>query len=66
MMIRVLSGIFALAVLTNPSISLAKSKKHHHVGYEQKGKVKFFDGQCMVEQKFKKHGGYEQKRKCRY
>jgi hypothetical protein len=65
-MIRVLSGCLALVFVASPSVSYAKSKKHDHAGYEQKGKVKFFDGRCMVEQKFKKHGRYEEKRKCRY
>jgi len=63
---RILMSLVAVAVTIGPSASYAKDKKHHHGGYEQKGKVKFFDGRCVVEQKFKKHGGYEEKRKCRY
>ena len=66
MILRVLIGLLAVGVAIGPSASYAKGKKHYHGGYEQKGKVKFFDGRCMVEQKYKKHGGYEEKRKCRY
>ena len=65
-MMRILMSLLAVAFAIGPSASYAKGKKHHHGGYEQKGKVKFFDGRCMVEQKYKKHGGYEEKRKCRY
>ena len=65
-MMRVLVSLLAAAVAIGPSASYGKGKKHHHGGYEQAGKVKLFDGRCMVEQKLKKNGGYEEKRKRRY
>jgi hypothetical protein len=38
-LVRVMSGILAFALVTSPSVSHAKPKKHHQGGYEQKGKV---------------------------
>ena len=57
MILRVLIGLLAVGVSIGPSASYAKGKKHYHGGYEQKGKVKFFDGRCMVEQNIRSTAG---------
>ncbi len=53
-----------VVLLTLPLVAMADSWKDEG-GHGREYKEKYWDGNCKVERKFKKHGEVEEKRKCK-